>query len=66
MESKENIEKVLSALEKAEGYMTLTEDFSGKTRLQGHTAARIWYTDSHNGVRVAKKHDAIWLCNEVP
>lgn len=30
MESKENIEKVLSALEKAEGYMTLTEDFNGK------------------------------------
>uniref|UniRef100_A0A8C2T7V0 Ribosome quality control complex subunit NEMF n=1 Tax=Coturnix japonica TaxID=93934 RepID=A0A8C2T7V0_COTJA len=30
MESKENIEKVLSALEKAEEYMALTEDFSGK------------------------------------
>uniref|UniRef100_A0A803YN87 Ribosome quality control complex subunit NEMF n=1 Tax=Meleagris gallopavo TaxID=9103 RepID=A0A803YN87_MELGA len=30
MESKENIEKVLSALEKAEEYMTLTEDFNGK------------------------------------
>ncbi|NXG76649.1 NEMF factor, partial [Baryphthengus martii] len=30
MESKENIEKVLRALEKAEEYMTLTDDFSGK------------------------------------
>ncbi|NXD86052.1 NEMF factor, partial [Halcyon senegalensis] len=30
MESKENIEKVLSALEKAEEYMRLTDDFSGK------------------------------------
>ncbi|XP_059675361.1 ribosome quality control complex subunit NEMF isoform X1 [Gavia stellata] len=30
MESKENIEKVLSALEKAEEYMTLTDNFSGK------------------------------------
>ncbi|XP_072194828.1 ribosome quality control complex subunit NEMF [Excalfactoria chinensis] len=30
MESKENIEKVLSALEKAEEYMALTEDFNGK------------------------------------
>uniref|UniRef100_A0A669QFW3 Ribosome quality control complex subunit NEMF n=1 Tax=Phasianus colchicus TaxID=9054 RepID=A0A669QFW3_PHACC len=30
METKENIEKVLSALEKAEEYMTLTEDFNGK------------------------------------
>uniref|UniRef100_A0A8C9LG59 Ribosome quality control complex subunit NEMF n=1 Tax=Pavo cristatus TaxID=9049 RepID=A0A8C9LG59_PAVCR len=30
MESKENIEKVLGALEKAEEYMALTEDFSGK------------------------------------
>ncbi|NWW91760.1 NEMF factor, partial [Rhynochetos jubatus] len=30
MESKENIEKVLSALEKAEEYMTLTDSFSGK------------------------------------
>ncbi|NXP56648.1 NEMF factor, partial [Heliornis fulica] len=30
MESKENIEKVLTALEKAEEYMSLTGDFSGK------------------------------------
>ncbi|OXB64055.1 hypothetical protein ASZ78_001675 [Callipepla squamata] len=30
MESKENIEKVLCALEKAEEYMTLTDNFSGK------------------------------------
>ncbi|KAM6273504.1 ribosome quality control complex subunit NEMF [Porphyrio hochstetteri] len=30
MESKENIEKVLTALEKAEEYMSLTDDFSGK------------------------------------
>uniref|UniRef100_A0A8C3J495 Ribosome quality control complex subunit NEMF n=1 Tax=Calidris pygmaea TaxID=425635 RepID=A0A8C3J495_9CHAR len=30
MESKENIEKVLAALEKAEEYMTLTDNFSGK------------------------------------
>ncbi|XP_075283397.1 ribosome quality control complex subunit NEMF [Opisthocomus hoazin] len=30
MESKENIEKVLTALEKAEEYMTLTDNFSGK------------------------------------
>ncbi|XP_053923247.1 ribosome quality control complex subunit NEMF [Cuculus canorus] len=30
MESKENIEKVLAALEKAEEYMALTESFSGK------------------------------------
>ncbi|NWR56606.1 NEMF factor, partial [Bucorvus abyssinicus] len=30
MESKENIEKVLAALEKAEEYMALTGDFSGK------------------------------------
>ncbi|NXP03799.1 NEMF factor, partial [Thinocorus orbignyianus] len=30
MESKENIEKVLAALEKAEDYMTLTDNFSGK------------------------------------
>ncbi|XP_061854408.1 ribosome quality control complex subunit NEMF isoform X2 [Colius striatus] len=30
MESKENIEKVLAALEKAEEYMTLTDSFSGK------------------------------------
>ncbi|KAM9381063.1 ribosome quality control complex subunit NEMF [Phaethornis superciliosus] len=30
MESKENIEKVLRALEKAEEYMALTENFSGK------------------------------------
>ncbi|NXJ90609.1 NEMF factor, partial [Corythaixoides concolor] len=30
MESKENIEKVLTALEKAEGYMALTDNFSGK------------------------------------
>uniref|UniRef100_A0A8B9P1U6 Ribosome quality control complex subunit NEMF n=1 Tax=Apteryx owenii TaxID=8824 RepID=A0A8B9P1U6_APTOW len=30
MEKKENIEKVLSALEKAEEYMTLTDSFSGK------------------------------------
>ncbi|XP_042655226.1 nuclear export mediator factor NEMF isoform X3 [Tyto alba] len=30
MESKENIEKVLGALEKAEEYMTLTDNFSGK------------------------------------
>ncbi|KAF1520603.1 Nuclear export mediator factor Nemf, partial [Eudyptes sclateri] len=30
MESKENIEKVLIALEKAEEYMTLTDSFSGK------------------------------------
>ncbi|XP_065694474.1 ribosome quality control complex subunit NEMF isoform X2 [Patagioenas fasciata] len=30
MESKENVEKVLTALEKAEEYMTLTDDFSGQ------------------------------------
>ncbi|NXI99001.1 NEMF factor, partial [Psophia crepitans] len=30
MESKENIEKVLTALEKAEEYMALTDNFSGK------------------------------------
>ncbi|KAM6075457.1 ribosome quality control complex subunit NEMF isoform 1-T1 [Chlamydotis macqueenii] len=30
MESKENIEKVLAALEKAEEYMALTDNFSGK------------------------------------
>ncbi|NXW48544.1 NEMF factor, partial [Nyctiprogne leucopyga] len=30
MESKENIEKVLSALEKAEEYLALTDNFSGK------------------------------------
>ncbi|XP_051478403.1 ribosome quality control complex subunit NEMF isoform X2 [Apus apus] len=30
MESKENVEKVLMALEKAEEYMTLTDNFSGK------------------------------------
>ncbi|XP_009950757.1 PREDICTED: nuclear export mediator factor NEMF-like, partial [Leptosomus discolor] len=30
MESKENIEKVLTALEKAEEYMTLTDNFHGK------------------------------------
>ncbi|KFP50324.1 Nuclear export mediator factor Nemf, partial [Cathartes aura] len=30
LESKENIEKVLTALEKAEEYMTLTDSFSGK------------------------------------
>ncbi|XP_071413272.1 ribosome quality control complex subunit NEMF isoform X2 [Pithys albifrons albifrons] len=30
LESKENLEKVLSALEKAEEYMALTENFSGK------------------------------------
>ncbi|NXW92044.1 NEMF factor, partial [Alopecoenas beccarii] len=30
MESKENVEKVLTALEKAEEYMTLTDNFSGQ------------------------------------
>ncbi|KFZ56968.1 Nuclear export mediator factor Nemf, partial [Podiceps cristatus] len=30
IESKENVEKVLAALEKAEEYMTLTDNFSGK------------------------------------
>uniref|UniRef100_A0A8B9ZH68 Ribosome quality control complex subunit NEMF n=1 Tax=Anas platyrhynchos TaxID=8839 RepID=A0A8B9ZH68_ANAPL len=37
LENKENIEKILTALEKAEEYMALTDDFSGKVGLSWAT-----------------------------